>query len=150
MAGETLLNSAIEMHDSELAAVERDGPRLKIHLTPAYIHKSPGRPAIDPGSGWTQNLTLQIEEGTVEGTIPEMPCVLSDGTLTIGEIQWNNCIPLPVQGVGNVELILKIMWGGEVSFTGKRIFSVLVGEPRYVEEFPGTIKGNQGVQQKQQ
>ncbi|MBZ5694021.1 MAG: hypothetical protein LAN36_01540 [Acidobacteriia bacterium] len=134
------LKSAIEVHDSVLAAVDHDSVGVTIHLAPAYIHKSTGEPGVDPGTGWIQNVILAIEEGSIEGEIPKMPCKLSDGRLNVGQRLWENTIPLPVECNGNLKLVLTGMWGGELTITGKRIFSKSIGEPEYVEKFSGASK----------
>jgi hypothetical protein len=132
------LNEGIELHDSTLGEVEQNGHEIALHLTPAYIHKSAGEPGVAPGSGWTQNVVLVILGGILEGALPEMPCELTDGTLSVGRRAWKNVIPLPLECGGDVKLALEVMWDGQLAITGEHIRATLLGEPEYVEEFSGS------------
>ena len=134
MDSETL-KSAIELHDSVLASVGDEGRWVKIKLAPAYIHKSAGIPGIDPGTGWTQDALLIVEDGAIEGRIIELPCDLSDGTLQVAGEVLRNVLPLPLDYVGQIELTLHFKGDGEIVVRGTRIFAELFGEPTYIEEF---------------
>jgi hypothetical protein len=127
-------NRAIELHDSVLAFVDKQSGQLEIGLMPAYIHSSIGKPGVDPGTGWVQNITIVVENGIVEGQIPKMPCDLSGGTLKVGENASINMLVLPLDESGSVELKLEVMWGGQVVVRGSRILAILKGEPTYVED----------------
>lgn len=56
------LNCIIELHDSEVEAITQIGERMMISFSAAYIHKSEGKPRIDPGNGWTQAAQLAFDE----------------------------------------------------------------------------------------
>ena len=129
------LNSALEIHDSELGSILVEGFSVALQLTPAYIHKSHGRPGVDPGTGWTQDVTILIEDAVVVSNVVDFPCDLTDGTLTVDAESWSNTISLPLQQRGLVNLVLVGKWGGEVSISGKQIIVRPLGEAKYVEDF---------------
>jgi hypothetical protein len=104
-----VLNEAVELHDSTLGRIEFEGFELKLHLTPAYLHKSAGEPGIPPGTGWIQNVVIVVRDGALEGEPPEMPCDLTDETLCTGMNLWRNVIPLPLECDGNIKLKPEIM-----------------------------------------
>ena len=133
-----LENSAIELHDSVFAHIAQRGERIEISLAPAYVHKSNGVPGVDAGTGWIQNVTIVLEGGHVEGELPNLPCELSDGMLIIRDQAFENEIPLPLDQDGPVLLRLDEMWSNRsISFRGSRIVVTVLGEPKYVEQFPG-------------
>jgi hypothetical protein len=101
------LNQAIEIHDSVLGSIEVVDRTVTLNLAPAYIHTSLGEPGADPGSGWTQNVTVVIEDGIAEVKIPNPPGDLSDGSLTIGLQSSSNTMPLPLQCEDSVRLKLQ-------------------------------------------
>jgi hypothetical protein len=90
------MNSEVEIHDSTLASITPDGRDLVLCLAPAYVHRSAGRPGIDQGSGWLQDIDLVISEAVVESSPSGFPVNLSDGSFSDGEVRWDNSIPLPL------------------------------------------------------
>jgi hypothetical protein len=127
-------NRAIELHDSVLAYVDLRNGQVEIGLLPAYVHSSTGVPGVDSGTGWVQNLAIVVENGGVEGQLPQLPCDLSGGTLAVAEHTSDNTLALPLDQSGNVELKLEVMWGGQIVVRGTRILAILKGEPKYVED----------------
>lgn len=91
------MNRLLEIHDTKLAAIESGGPDVVLHLAPAYVHRSDGRPGVDPGTGWLQDFDLLIYAAVVETVPLELPCRLSGGSIALGEARWNNVIPLPLR-----------------------------------------------------
>src|SRR5262245_59103732 len=85
-AGGAPMNSEVEIHDSTLASITPDGHDLVLCLAPAYVHRSAGRPGIDQGSGWLQDIDLVISEAVVESLPSEFPVDLSDGSFSVGEV----------------------------------------------------------------
>jgi hypothetical protein len=129
--------SAIEIYDSTLASVVDDGRNVVVALKPAYIHRSTGTPGVDPGGGWAQDVILRLENGTIDGSLPEMPCDLWEGSLQVGNQKNENIIPLPLDYRGAVTLILVPQDESRVVIRGSAVFAILVGEPKFIEEFPG-------------
>jgi hypothetical protein len=128
---------AIEIYDSTLASVIDDGEHVVIDLKPAYIHRSTGTPGVDPGGGWAQDVLLRIENGTIDGGVPVMPCDLWEGSLQVGNQTIENIIPLPLDYYGAVKLILVAQDESRFVVQGSRISATVMGDPKFIEEFPG-------------
>ena len=129
--------SAIEIYDSTLTSVTDEGGHVLVDLTPAYLHRSTGTPGVDPGGGWAQDVILRIENGAIDGGLPEMPCDLWEGSLQVGDQKIENIIPLPLDYQGEVTLVLVAQDESRVVIRGSAISAILFGEPKFIEEFPG-------------
>jgi hypothetical protein len=132
------LNRSVELHDSTIAAVEMHGTDAVVRFAPAYVHRSAGSPGVDPGSGWLQDLDLIVCEATIVSRPSNLPCDISDGSLAVGEVLWDNSIPLPIAGAGPVSLSAVTTAGASLLIQGSRAEVVLRGEARYLEKFPGS------------
>jgi hypothetical protein len=130
------MNSSMEIHDSTLAGIDYVGGDVVVRLAPAYIHRSERRPGIDSGSGWLQDIDLVIHAGVAECSPMQMPCWLSDGALTIGEANWDNCVPLPLADSRTVTFSAITEHGERLVIHGAGVETVSHGEFRYVEECP--------------
>jgi hypothetical protein len=129
--------SAIEIYDSTLVSLADNSGHVVIELKPAYIHRSTGTPGVDPGGGWAQDAILRVENGTIDGSVPEMPGDLWEGSLQVGNQRIENIIPLPLDYQGAVTLVLVAQDESRVVIRGSAISAILVGEPKFIEEFPG-------------
>ena len=132
------MNRQIELHDSTLESIVRMGPDLLLRLRPAYVHRSEGRPGIDPGSGWLQDIDLILREGVAEALPSEFPFDLESGSFEAGEDRWENSIPLPLSTSATARLAAVTTRGARLEVRGAGASAVRRGEPRYVEEFRGT------------
>jgi hypothetical protein len=135
------MNSAIELHDSDVEAIERrdsDGS-VVVSFHPAYLHKSEGRPGSDSGSGWVQPAHFVIRNGNIQGALPdfEEDSYLSSGRVELGSEIHRNVVPLPLDYDGVVRVHLLFILGEEVNISGDGLKVLLLGEPRYVEEYRG-------------
>lgn len=131
------MNSAIELHDSEVSSVKRDGPTVRIAFEPAYVHRSVGRPGIDAGEGYLQAADLVLagvasleEEGQCIGT-------LSDGSIAVGRQEFANVLPLPLDFTGAVSATFVFASGGVLAIRATGVTCVLSGSARYVEAYEG-------------
>ena len=59
------MNEGIELHDSELAAVEFSDGSALVSLSPAYVHRD--------GSGWLQDATVTIRGAASAPSIAGLP-----------------------------------------------------------------------------
>jgi hypothetical protein len=125
----------MEFHDSTFDGVERDGRDLALRFSAAYIHQSEGRPGVNAGSGWVQELRLQISDASLTGGIPDLPCDLWDGSISLDDTKFENCIPIPLDYRGRVEVNLE--QASKLKVIGTRLRVELCGVAKYVEEFPG-------------
>ena len=126
---------AVEFHDSVLARVERAGQRVRLVFEPAYVHRSSGEPALDPGTGWSVNVELTIY-GTTGFTLrSKLPCDVRDGSLRVGGHEFENAVPLPFQCRGEVLLTIELTSGEVLKVSGKRVALRVVGAYDFVENF---------------
>ena len=130
------MNSTIEIHDSRVTEISEHGGMVIVHFQPAYIHKSEGRPAFDSGTGWVQEVRLIFSEASVSGDFPDWPCDIMDGEIILGGERHRNLIPVPLEVFTPTELRLVCDDIHTVTVTGRGVRLELVGEPRYVEDFP--------------
>jgi hypothetical protein len=131
------LNSAIELHDSEVGSLARDNHSVIVRLTPAYIHKSAGDPGWDEGIGEVQDCTMTFDQGHVEGEIGELPSVILDGDLQVGAQAHPNMIHLPCRITGEAVTLTLFLDPDyrKLVVSGSALSAILDGEPEYVEEF---------------
>jgi hypothetical protein len=66
-----------------------------------------------------------------------MPGDLWEGSLQVGNQRIENIIPLPLDYQGAVTLVLVAQDESRVVIRGSAISATLVGEPKFIEEFPG-------------
>ena len=138
-------NRAIEIHDSALDQITLEAGEAVLHFPKVYIHSSEGRPAIDAGSGWTQEAVIRIGNAQIEGKFSQesreayggYAHYLYDGSIRINGAVSDNLIPVPLDVRGDVELTLEC-WGEVVHVHGNSARVELIGIAEYVEEFhPG-------------
>jgi hypothetical protein len=134
------VNSLVELHDSILAGLTLRNGDAVLSLRPGYVHRSSGRPGVDPGTGWTQDLEVTITDATVSGDSGLLPASISGGNLRIGNQHHANALPMVASG-SPVNLALAMETGATVEIRGRRLTLVPVGEAKYVEEFPGASLG---------
>jgi len=132
-----MTNRAIEIHDSKLQSIAISAGHVVLDFSSAYIHQSDGRPSIDAGTGWTQHAVIRVRGDVVSGSLTELPCDLSSGYLTLNGQHSDNLIPIPLSCDGDVELRLTSAFAESVQVRGNRVTLELLGEPDYVEQFPG-------------
>jgi hypothetical protein len=124
------LPHSIELHDSELYSLVREGNSIRIYLTPAYIHRD--------GKGWTQDVEIVINEAAIEGEEVDFPVTLSDGHMQTKLGPYHNLLNIPFAVDGPVHLELELISGAVVTINGKGVEHEFKGEPQFVEEFPST------------
>jgi len=128
------VNTIIEIHDSTIAAIARVGATVVVHFQPAYLHKSEGRPGVDPGTGWVQEVRLIFADAAISGDWPELPCDVMDGEMTVGGERYPNWIPVPFATPKLAELRLVCDDFHTVTVEGRGVTLELIGEPRFIEE----------------
>jgi hypothetical protein len=129
-------NKAIELHDSTVGAISYVGNSLVIEFTPAYIHQSVGEPGKDKGTGWIQAVQLRMDDASVTGKSPSLPCKLSDGWLKSDNMTMDNMVPLPYDEIGNITISFHFCTGDEMIITSTHADIVLSGEAIFVDVFP--------------
>jgi hypothetical protein len=130
-----MVNTVIELHDSTVAAIAKRDGIVIVHFTPAYLHKSEGRPGIDSGTGWAQDARLIFDNASAVGGFPDLPCAVMDGALVVGRERHDNSIPVPLEVTALSELRLIFDSIHSAIVTGRGVRLELLGEAKYVEEF---------------
>jgi hypothetical protein len=132
-------NAAIEIHDSTLERIQSSGDDV-VAIFDAYVHRSAGRPGLDPGTGWTQPAELRFHKGKVIGGVGTLPMELLDGRLILSGKMVPNAIPMPLSHVGPSRIELESCNGACVVIEGDGVTGNFVGTPVYIEEFePGGV-----------
>jgi hypothetical protein len=130
------MNAAVELHDSDVVAVEAAGTAVVVRLA-AYVHRSDGRPGMDPGSGWSQPVELVFTGGQVEERPAELPCTLDDGRVS-GGAEFAGIVPLPASVNTAVQFEAQGLCGERLTVRGTGLEVVAVGDGTFIESFPGT------------
>lgn len=131
-----MINSAMEFHDSEVERITQEGDNIRVSFVEVYIHKSEGQPGIDPGTGWVQKAEMLLENASIEGRAPDLPRWLDGGSISVDGKTYDNMVLFPSGLRGDVLLVLDFVSGEKVEISAKGISLSLIGEPKYVEEFP--------------
>jgi hypothetical protein len=131
------MNCALELHDSRVGAVFTSGDALTLNFSAAYLHKSIGVPGIDAGTGWVQEAALTFLGAAHEGSI-----AVDEGRIVEGDLVANgetlSILPVPFNAIGNVSAEFRFADGSAFKVIATSVCLSLLGEPRFVEEFPGT------------
>lgn len=130
------MNAAVELHDSQVVAVESVAGAVVVRLA-AYVHRSDGRPGFDPGSGWSQLVELVFAGGVVEEQPAELPCTLDDGGVSDGAT-FDGLVPLPASVGSSVRFEVRGLYGERLAVRGAGLEVIAVAEGAFVESFPGT------------
>jgi hypothetical protein len=72
-------NREIDLHDSNLAAVEEADGAVVIRLAPAYVIAFGDAPAENGGTGWTVGVDIVLRGATLKAAPTTLPCWISDG-----------------------------------------------------------------------
>ena len=136
MRGMMQENRWLELHDSQVESLIIDGRNLVLIFSAAYIHKSPGRPGRDAGTGWRQRIRLEFKKASLDGKPDKLPDKIDDGELDLAG-KADGGISLPFSWEKPVRLSLIFQSGNEIQIYGDRLTVTEMGEADYVENFPG-------------
>ena len=142
-------NREIELHDSEIATIFYFDGSTVIIFSHAYVHVSEGEPGRDAGSGWYQRAELVIGEAPEFEMDCIWPCEVHDGSLLLGDVEHSNMLPIPLEHGGSAKLRLEVSDDDDaykvIEIEGKWVKLTMLGEPYYVEEFPGSGRARRGA-----
>jgi len=130
------VNTIIEFHDSKFTEISKRDSTVIVHFLPVGLHKSEGRLGIDSGTYWLQEAQLIFSDASVSGDFPDQPYDVMDGELVIGDKRYGHDIPVPLDVSGPAELRLKLDNIHTVTVTGRGVRLELLGEARYLQDFP--------------
>ncbi|GEM_PF-2995942 len=131
----TLMNWALEFHDSRLFRLHQLGRKIIIQFEPAYLHCSDGEPGISPGSGWHQNAELVFRSASIDGS-PDSEGSVSEGTLDFQGVKLN-LVPAPCRVCGGVAASFTLSNGNSLKIKAESVELRLLGEPVYIDKFHG-------------
>jgi len=129
------VNEGIELHDSGLSAVTFGDGSAIVSLSPAYVHRSPGTPGSDAGSGWTQDATLTFAETWAVPSLAGLPAWVSEGFLWIGDTIYENLIPANGSFEGAVEFSILLATAQTLTIRARSVTVQLHGTASYIEDF---------------
>ncbi|MFK7974529.1 MAG: hypothetical protein AB8C02_00240 [Halioglobus sp.] len=124
------MNRAIELRGSRIEFILPQGEQTTIELNPAVLHESEGKPGIDAGAGFLQNVHLQLKTADITSFIDELPVRITHGTIVAGEKTLDNFIPLPLIHLGHTEIELKTDKGSVLKLTANSAVAILTGEKK--------------------
>jgi hypothetical protein len=127
------MSNSLELHDSRISHIEWLDGVARVHFSQAYIHKSKGKPGIDPATVWSQEAELVLLEAAASGPLPQLPNLIDEGFLEVGGIR-HELIPLPFKRKVGARLHLQFADGSVTEITGKRPLVELLGTPIYLED----------------
>ncbi len=130
------MNAAVELHDSEVVAVESAVGAVVVRLA-AYVHRSEGQPGFDAGTGWSQPVTLVFAGGVVDERPAVLPCTLDDGFVS-GGVVLDGLLPVPESVGSPVRFEARGLYGERLVVRGTGLEVVAAADGVFVETFPGT------------
>jgi hypothetical protein len=131
------MNSALELHDSYICAVRLSGSELHLVFDPGYVHRSDGRPGIDPGHGYLQTAVLVFTDAQSSELGSECLGTISSGFVANELVEYANVIPLPLTLTGRVSAEITFNSGAVIRVTGTGLSCVPTGAARYLEAYKG-------------
>ena len=78
---------------------------------------------------------MHISDASLNGEILGLPCNLSNGSISLDDKRFDNCLPIPLDYRGRVEVNLE--QDRKLTVIGTSLRVEVLGLPKYVEEFPG-------------
>lgn len=129
------MNRSFEIHDSTLSAVIDAETTVIVRFNKAYIHQSEGRPGVDDGTGWAQEIELKLTDSEIIKLPTSIPEELIDGHILVNDKIYRNGANLPLEEAGDIELYLQTGMKEELRVRAKSISSRACSEMKYIEEF---------------
>ena len=128
------MNSALELHDSRIDRIDCVDGVATVHFSHAYIHKSKGKIGLAPGTGWSQEARLMLENATALTPMPDLPNAIVDGFIEVGGIR-HELIPLPFRRKVSARIWLSLPDGQSLTIVGERPLVELLGQPVFLEDY---------------
>jgi hypothetical protein len=120
------MTEGIELHDSDVAAVDTVEGAVRIEFSEAYIWAQE--------KGWGQKATLILENAQVQEKPTEFPVTISEGMLRGPKEAFDNIVPLPFSGQGVFSIEFAFCSGELLKAAGENPKVELIGERRFIEE----------------
>lgn len=127
------MSSGLELYNSRVKHIARENGAVVIQFSVAYILKVRGIPGCDPGSEWSQEANVILEEATISGALPPLPNTIDDGFLEDDGTR-HEVIPIPLNCKTKVRLFLRFIDNTEVEIAGTMPRIDLIGSPIFLEQ----------------
>jgi len=131
------LKRAMALHGSTIEFLVPTGSSATIELSPAYLHESTGEPGVDAGRCYFQDIHLQLSECEILSPALDLPAVITDASVTLGDRRFQHLLPLPVIHVGRVELRFETDKGEALQVQANGVLAILAGERVSTADFSG-------------
>ena len=131
------MNSALEFHDSEVAAIRAVAGTVRLELPSAYVHRSSGKPGIDSGDVFLQPAEVVFSNAVHAEANGPCTGAISDGTITVNGKPFSNIVPVPFRESGSVAALFSFVSGGVLSVSGSAVSCNTSGEPVFLEKYDG-------------
>ena len=131
----------IEFHDSTVLSLTQAGADVEIVLD-AYVHRWENRRNAWFGTGWSQPIRMAIKNVVDRAIRFEVPAGISCGGLRIGDVEYVNCVKLPLNSTEPIDLWLELADANLIEIVGSGLQLEAAGEARYIEDLPEDIRPN--------
>ena len=141
---EASVNREIELHDSVIEDVVREGDDFVVRFSHVVVHETLGTPGVDAGVCLSQEATLRISNGRSSPETLQWPVRITDGELRLGDQLLDNMLPTSINHQGPTLLSLLVYDDDSVftqlSISGTGLCVVTHGLAEYLDDFPGIEK----------
>ena len=135
------MNRLIELHESVIEDVVREGDDLVVLFSHVVVHETLGTPGVDAGICLSQQATLRITNGRSSPEALRWPVRITDGELRLGDQVLDNLFPTSIDHEGRI-LFSLLVSDDESVFTQLGIAGTGVqvrthGLAEFLADFPG-------------
>ena len=127
-------NREIDLHDSNLAAVEEADGSVVIRFAPAYVIASGDEPAKSGGTGWSVDVDIVLHDAALKTSPAILPCWISDGFVGLAGCARMYLLSLPSSLEGDLTVYLITENAEELLIKATRMEVVMIGEPVFAEK----------------
>jgi hypothetical protein len=130
------MNKEIELHDSELSKILPESNCVKLFIK-GIMHYSDGKPGVDSGTCWLQNMEFNFTDISSLKIPNELPDIISEGRLFIDGNVFENMFELPINLEGKIEFDILTMKNEPLNIKAGKLSCTTIGEAKYLQDFPG-------------
>jgi hypothetical protein len=127
-------NREIDLHDSNLAAVEEADGSVVIRFAPAYVIASGDEPAKNGGSGWSVDVDIVLHDAATKISPTILPSWISDGFVGLAGCARMFLVSLPSTLDGDLTVYFITENAEELLVKARRMDVVQRGEPAFAEK----------------
>jgi hypothetical protein len=127
------MSMELELYNSRVDHIVWEEDAIVLHFSVAYIYKARGLPGAAPGSEWSQEAKVILNNATVSSPLPPLPNTIADGFLEIRKIRYE-MVPVPYSSTKSGRLYLRFVDNSEVEIIGEKPHIDLIGSPIFLEE----------------